>query len=62
MSVSRRYTSADLEAIEPRYGDRYEIIDGELYVTHAPSGHHQYASDEISFALRGWSHETKLGM
>lgn len=62
MSVSRRYTSADLEQMEPKHGDRYEIIDGELYVTHAPSGHHQYATDEISFALRGWSHASGLGM
>lgn len=62
MSVSRRYTSADLDLIEPKNGDRYEIIAGELYVAHAPSGHHQYASDEISTAFRVWSHETQLGM
>lgn len=62
MSVSRRWTSADLDGIEPENGDRYEIIDGELYVTHAPSGHHQYASDEMSSALRVWSHQTGLGM
>jgi Uma2 family endonuclease len=62
MSVSRRWTVADLEQIEPKYGDRYEIINGELYVAHAPSGHHQYACDELQFALRGWSHETGLGM
>ena len=62
MSVTRRYTSADLEQIEPKHGDRYEIIDGELYVTHAPSGHHQYAADEMSTALRVWSHQTRRGM
>lgn len=62
MSVSRRYTSADLDLIEPKNGDRYEIIAGELHGAHAPSGHHQYAADEMSTALRVWSHETGLGM
>lgn len=33
-------------------GVRYEIIDGELYVSNAPHWHHQYAADEIRTALR----------
>jgi Uma2 family endonuclease len=33
-------------------GVRYEIIDGELYVSNAPHWHHQYAADELRLALR----------
>ena len=35
-----RWTSADLELF-PDTGDRYEIIDGDLYVTRAPHARHQ---------------------
>ena len=35
-----RWTSADLEFF-PDNGDRYEIIDGDLYVTRAPHWKHQ---------------------
>jgi Uma2 family endonuclease len=42
-------------------GVRYEIIDGDLYVSRQPQLAHQYASDEIQWALRSWSKETGLG-
>jgi Uma2 family endonuclease len=61
MSVSRRYTIADLEQIEPVEGERYEIIDGDLYVTHAPSWRHQFSCIQISTALQIWSGETQRG-
>ena len=61
MSVSRRYRIADSEQIEPVEGKRYEIIDGEPYVTHAPSWRHQYPCSQINTALGNWSSETQLG-
>jgi len=61
MSVQRRYTSADLEAMPYVEGLRYEIIDGVLYVTSAPSFRHQRASNQLSTALTNWSNDTGLG-
>ena len=49
-----RFTSRDLENM-PDDGKRYEIIDGELYVSHAPHLDHQYVSDMIVAALNYWS-------
>jgi hypothetical protein len=37
-----RWTTADLELL-PDNGDRYEIIDGELFMTLAPHWGHQKA-------------------
>jgi len=61
MSVSRRWTVADLEQIEPKEGERYEIIDGELFVTHAPNWRHQYPAGRLHTALDNWSDQTGLG-
>lgn len=51
MSVSRRWTVADLEQIEPVEGERYEVIDGEPYVRHAPSWRHQFPCSQINMSL-----------
>ncbi|WP_264327174.1 Uma2 family endonuclease [Romeriopsis navalis] len=40
---------------------RYEIVDGELYVTRAPHIRHQGAGGNIHFELESWSRQTKLG-
>jgi Uma2 family endonuclease len=61
MSVSRRWTVADLEEIEPKETERYEIIDGELIVTHAPSWEHQFPCSQLNTALQNWSGETQRG-
>ena len=48
-----RMTAADLEALpDPLDDTRYEIIDGELYVSRQPRLEHQFASDEVCAALR----------
>ena len=52
MPTAFRFTSKDLEAMPQIEGIRYEIIDGELYVSTAPHWHHQFAADEIRIALR----------
>jgi Uma2 family endonuclease len=55
-----RWTTADLELL-PDNGDRYEIIDGELFVTRAPHWGHQQAIGNLYQELNTWSRETNLG-
>ena len=40
---------------------RYEIIDGELFVTRAPHIRHQDAAGQLYLFLKNWSRETQLG-
>ncbi|HZO24572.1 MAG TPA: Uma2 family endonuclease [Chloroflexota bacterium] len=62
MSISRRYTSADLELLPNVEGVRYEIIDGDLYVSSQPDWHHQYTCHEIGAELRNWDRQAGLGV
>jgi Uma2 family endonuclease len=62
VSISSRFTSKDLERLPDIEGIRYEIVDGELYVSKTPRWEHQYASDGISVGLRLWSDRTGLGV
>lgn len=55
-----RWTTADLELF-PNDGKRYEIIDGELFVTKAPHWKHQNVGDNVCTELKIWSRQTKLG-
>jgi Uma2 family endonuclease len=61
MSTSRRWTSADLEVM-PDDGKRYEIIDGELYVSKQPNWNHQIVCLNVGALLREWSKATGLGL
>ncbi len=60
MTQAIRFTSADLELM-PDDGKRYEIIDGELYMSKQPGWHHQFACTVVLAALHTWSAETRLG-
>src|SRR5262249_10211009 len=60
MATELRFTSADLEVM-PDDGKRYEIIDGELYVSKQPNYHHQYTCSEINRQLGNWSKESGKG-
>lgn len=60
MQTTLRWTSADLETL-PDNGNRYEIIDGELYVSTAPRYEHQKACGGVFRLLEDWSRQTKLG-
>jgi Uma2 family endonuclease len=62
MSTTRRYTSADLERLPEIEGVRYEIIDGELYVSKQPDWHHQLAVSMLTAALTTWSEATRAGV
>lgn len=56
-----RWTSADLDLLAADEWKRYEIIDGELFVTRAPHIGHQDAAGRIYAQLLLWSEETSLG-
>jgi Uma2 family endonuclease len=45
-TLKRRWTADDLRDL-PGDGKRYEVIDGELFVTPAPSWEHQRAAAEV---------------
>jgi len=62
MSTSLRFTTSDLECLPDIDGVRYEIIDGELYVSKAPGWHHQYTTGKVFRALDTWSVETGAGV
>lgn len=56
-----RWTSDDLEALPTEEGKRYEIVEGELYVSRQPHWHHQQTSGRIFAALDAWSSSTGQG-
>ena len=57
-----RWTIRDLDAMPDDGGwKRYEIIDGELFVTLPPHIWHQSASGKIQIELELWSRQTQLG-
>ena len=61
MSTEVRFTSADL-ALMPDDGKRYEIIDGELYVSRQPSSEHQYTCGRLGHFLEAWNEEIGTGL
>jgi len=46
----------------PEDGNRYEIIEGELYVTPPPIEGHQYSSGELFFAMFSFIRAHRLGI
>ena len=61
MTTSLRWTSSDLDALPDKEGTRYEIIDGELYMSKQPHYHHQYVCYEIARQLGNWSNQAGAG-
>ena len=55
-----RWTKADLELL-PENDRRYEIINGDLYVTHAPHWKHQDAINNLGTYLTLWSKKYQQG-
>jgi Uma2 family endonuclease len=56
-----RWTTSDLELLQSDEWKRYEIIDGELFVTIAPHWRHQGSVGHICLELQIWSHSSGLG-
>src|SRR5215210_3431117 len=61
MTIQAYWTTDALEAMPQIEGERYEIIDGELYVTTQPHLRHQTTCDNIIIELGIWSLKTGLG-
>jgi Uma2 family endonuclease len=58
--LKRRWSVDDLEDL-PDDGNRYEVIDGELFVTPAPAFQHQAAVGELHVALREYVRREAIG-
>ncbi|NJK62166.1 MAG: Uma2 family endonuclease [Synechococcaceae cyanobacterium SM2_3_1] len=56
-----RWTRRAVEALTQSEGTRYEIIDGELFVTRSPHRRHQQAGGNVYQELNLWSEATGLG-
>ena len=56
-----RWTIRDLEVLPQSEGVRYELIDGELFLTRSPHRKHQQVAGKICSALDGWSEASGLG-
>ncbi len=61
METALRWTSADLELF-PDNGKRYEIIDGELYVSKQPHWDHQFVCTRLCRFLDEWNDQTGAGV
>ncbi|MCJ8282760.1 MAG: Uma2 family endonuclease [Lentisphaeria bacterium] len=55
-----RWTTADIELL-PDNGNRYEIIDGELFVARAPHWRHQKVIGSVFTVLDDWSEQNQSG-
>lgn len=62
MKATHRFTSADLEAFPENDGKRYEIIDGELYVSRQPHVNHQWICSRVWLKLQQWSEQFREGV
>ena len=60
MAIAERFTSADL-LLMPDDGKRYEIIEGELYVSRQPGSEHQFTCGRLFKFLDNWDDQAGLG-
>lgn len=56
-----RWTTTDLDLLPDNEGTRYEIINGELFMTRAPHWIHQETCLNIGMELKTWSRASGLG-
>jgi Uma2 family endonuclease len=54
MEATENFTSADL-ALMPDDGKRYEVIEGELYVSKQPGAEHQFTCGQLFRYLQEWN-------
>ena len=58
---SIRWTIQDIDALPHNEWIRYEIIDGELFVTRSPHHKHQQVAGRVFSVLDSWSIDSGLG-
>ena len=58
---THHWTSQDLETL-PDDGKRYEIIEGELYITEIPHLNHQAVCGNVAFLLEKYKSQTHSGV
>ena len=56
-----RWTTTDINLLPDNEGTRYEIVDGELFMTRAPHWMHQETCGNIYLELKTWSRASALG-
>jgi Uma2 family endonuclease len=64
-AIRRHWTTADVRALidaSPTAWPRYELIGGELIVTPAPGGLHQFAVGEFLFLLQAYLRDQPAGV
>jgi Uma2 family endonuclease len=62
METTKKFTSADLALMPDDEGMRYEIIEGDLYVSKQPSFEHQFTCSNLVSFLARWSEEGGNGV
>jgi Uma2 family endonuclease len=62
-SMDYGWTSTDLELFPESQldGKRYEIIEGELFMSRQPHYHHQNTCVNLTYHLKAWNEQTKAG-
>ena len=63
-AIQRRWTAADVRALmrEDRAWPRYEVIDGELFVTPSPRSAHYFACSELVKLLDAYLDREPVGV
>ncbi|XWK85669.1 MAG: Uma2 family endonuclease [Phormidium sp.] len=56
-----RWTTADIELLPENEGTRYEVVDGDLFMTRAPHWKHQRTCGKFFRELDTWSESSGLG-
>jgi Uma2 family endonuclease len=62
MMQPRRWTVADVDLLPEDETKRFEIIDGQLFVSDPTHWYHQRVCIELIVPLGLWSHETSAGV
>ena len=62
METARKFTSADLALMPDDDGNRYEIIEGDLYVSKLPSAEHQFICGQLFRYLQDWNDQSGRGV
>lgn len=62
METVKKFTSADLALLPDDDGMRYEIIEGDLYVSKLPSAEHQFTCGQLFRYFQEWNDQGGAGV